>query len=187
MPTPRTRLSKEERRTQLLDAAETLLIERGTPALTMERLAEYAGVSKALPYSHFDNSDEVLVAVYQRVVFELGRRVVETLEQSSDEDDRVALVVNRYFDTVRELGPILGVVTAPGSRASELADGDRRIGVHFLADLLVKYFGAEPKRAKAAAPILLAALTGALNAWATGHASRRDAEELTATMIRSVL
>ena len=32
----------------------------------MERLAAEAGVSKALPYKHFDNSEQVLAELYRR-------------------------------------------------------------------------------------------------------------------------
>lgn len=38
-----------------------MLLERGAAAITMEGLAVQAGVSKALPYIHFDNAEAVLI------------------------------------------------------------------------------------------------------------------------------
>ena len=53
----------EDRRDHLLDEAAAILVAHGAAVLTMERLAESAGVSKALPYKHFDNVQHVLVAL----------------------------------------------------------------------------------------------------------------------------
>ena len=153
----------------------------------MERVAEYAGVSKALPYSHFDNSDDVLVALHQRVVGELGRRILQSLEDAPKGEDLTNLVVRTYFDTVVDLGPVLAAVTAPGSPSSRLADGDQRRGPRFVAHLFIEHFEVSKARAKAIAPVALSALLGATSAWADGVASRRQAEELSVTVLRALL
>ena len=72
---PRPRLTRNARRDQLLDAAAVLIVSEGIPALTMERLAVRAGVSKALPYSHFERSEDVLAELYRRETGALVRRV----------------------------------------------------------------------------------------------------------------
>ncbi len=184
---PRVRLTREARREQILDAAAELLVERGSASVTMERVAEWAGVSKALPYAHFDNSDEVLVALYHRVVGELGTRVVVALEGCGPSDDRITVVVRTYLDTVAELGPILGAVTAPGSPSSELADGDRRVGPTFLAGLLVEYFDVAEPEARAMAPVILASLDGAVAAWVDRVASRSQVEAMSVAVLRTLL
>lgn len=186
-PTTRPRLRREDRREQILDAAANLLVAQGAAGVTMERLAEWAGVSKALPYSHFENSDAVLVALYERVVGELGRRILTALETADPETDRVALLVEVYLDAVRDIGPILGAVTAPGSRPSELADDDQRLGVRFLGDLLTTHFDVVAKQARVAAPILLSAATGAVSAWREGDGSRQDVEAITVAVFRAAL
>lgn len=192
MPVPdaanaRVRLRRDERREQLLDAAATLLAERGDGAVTMERVAAWAGVSKALPYAHFDNSDDVLVAVHHRVVGELGRRVVTALDASDPGSDRAALLVATYFDTVADLGPVLGAVTAPGSRTAELGDQDRKTGPRFAARLLTRYFDVPREQARGAGPIVLSALTGAVRAWGDRAASRRELEALATAAVRALV
>lgn len=186
-PKTRSRLSREARREQLLDAAARLVVDRGSTAVTMERLAEWAGVSKALPYAHFDNSDEVLVALYRRVVTELGQRVLDALESAEPGIDKVELVVRTYLDTVADLGPVLSAVTAPGSQSAALADGDQRIGPRFVARLLIDHFDLPRSRADAVAPILLAALTGAVAAWADRAGTRRQVEEMSVTVMRALV
>lgn len=185
----RTRLRKEDRRDQLLDAAEKILLEQGTAGVTMERLAEFAGVSKALPYSHFENADAVLLAVYGRVVGDLGSRLVDALEGAPTEPrrDRTTLLVDTYLDTVAEIGPVLGVVTAPGSRTAELADGDQRLGVRFLTDLLVDQFAVAPARASLAAPIMLATATGSVAAWQAGDGTRAEIAALMVDLFETAM
>jgi AcrR family transcriptional regulator len=180
-------MSRAARREQLLDASGRLLVERGAEAVTMERVAEWAGVSKALPYAHFENSDDVLVALHDRVVGELGGRILGALEEAPDGVDRVRLVVATYLDTVADLGPILGAVTAPGSPSARLADRDQRIGPRFVARLLIEHFALPKDRAKAAAPIVLAALTGAVAAWSDRVASRRQVEEMSIAVLRALI
>ena len=52
-PSPRRRLSRDERQRQLLEVAWRLVREEGTEALTLGRLAEQAGVTKPVVYDHF--------------------------------------------------------------------------------------------------------------------------------------
>lgn len=163
------------------------MVERGADAVTMERLAEWAGVSKALPYAHFDNSDHVLVALYQRVARRLGNRVLEALEGTGRDDDKAVVVVRTYLDTVREMGAVLAAVSTPGSRVADLADGDTRTGSRFVADLLTDHFDVPRERATAAAPIVLAALTGAVASWRDGDGSRRDVEAIGVSVLRAVV
>lgn len=190
MPTSeaaRSRLSRDARREQLLDAAAGLMVEQGAGAVTMERVAEYAGVSKALPYSHFDNSNDVLVALYHRVVGELGSRILEALHGAADDADLVELLVTTFLDTVVDIGPVLGAVTAPGSPAAVLADADQRIGPTFVAGIMVEHFDVPRRRAEAAAPVALSALVGAVAAWGDGVASRRQAQEMSVAVLRALI
>jgi AcrR family transcriptional regulator len=52
-----------DRRTQILQAALALIPERGLRSLTMEQVAEAAGVSAAAIYWHFASKDALVIAV----------------------------------------------------------------------------------------------------------------------------
>lgn len=60
------RVPAEQRRTQLLDAALHLVVTRGHPAVTMEAVAEQAGVTKPVVYGIFTGRTELLAALLQR-------------------------------------------------------------------------------------------------------------------------
>ena len=153
----------------------------------MERVAEWAGVSKALPYAHFENRDEVLIALHQRVVVELGTRILRALEAADPATDRIPLLVATYLDTVADLGPVLEAVTTPGSPSAALAEGDSRVGPRFVARVLREHFGVSRDRAAATAPVLLAALTGAVAAWSDRVAKRPEVEEMSIAVVRALI
>lgn len=62
-----TKLTKAERRDQLLKTARSIVRERGADALTLGRLAESAGVSKPLAYEHFGTREDLLIALYRKI------------------------------------------------------------------------------------------------------------------------
>lgn len=180
---PIGRLSKEGRREQLLDVAAEFVVERGVASLTMEGLAERAGVSKALPYQHFDNANAVLVALYEREIGLLGRRVYDAVDGIADPEGRVRLAIHAYFDVVAERGRVLGAFTGAGSNVAAEADGGARTGVAFVAELLVRPFGFSGSRARALASMFLGTLGGATDSWTHGDAGRRSTEAVLASVI----
>ncbi|MFI0424405.1 TetR/AcrR family transcriptional regulator [Spongiactinospora sp. 9N601] len=65
--TPRTKPAGE-RRTDLLDAAEALLLSRGVDGFTIEDVTTGAGVAKGTFYLHFANKGDLLDALRERYV-----------------------------------------------------------------------------------------------------------------------
>ncbi|SFD70994.1 TetR/AcrR family transcriptional regulator [Roseivivax sediminis] len=59
------RLSKAERRAQLLTTALAVVREEGTDRLSLGHLAERAGVSKPVAYDHFGDRSGLLIALYK--------------------------------------------------------------------------------------------------------------------------
>lgn len=62
---PSQRLSKTERRQQLLETALLIVQEEDVDSLTLGRLAERAGVSKPVVYDHFATRSALLIEVYK--------------------------------------------------------------------------------------------------------------------------
>jgi AcrR family transcriptional regulator len=65
---PRTRLAPELRREQLLDVAMTLFEHRAYDAVTLEGIAEAAGVSPGLVHHYFGTKREVFLGVVARAI-----------------------------------------------------------------------------------------------------------------------
>lgn len=64
-----------ERRTEILDAAESLLGEGGAPAVTMRAVVRKANLSPRYFYESFGSREELLAAVYDRVEADLLARM----------------------------------------------------------------------------------------------------------------
>jgi AcrR family transcriptional regulator len=63
----RIRLDPEQRRTQLLDLGVQLLPESGLEELSIDLLAEHAGISRGLLYHYFSNKRDFHLAVLRRM------------------------------------------------------------------------------------------------------------------------
>lgn len=103
MPGPaRTRLTHEERRAGILDAAARVIVDRGVHAFRIQDVADAAGVSQPLVSAHFSSRDDLIAAAFLRaderalddVAEELralppGReRVMRFVHSSTLEDDQ---------------------------------------------------------------------------------------------------
>ncbi|MDN5895962.1 MAG: TetR/AcrR family transcriptional regulator, partial [Nocardioides sp.] len=64
--TPRVRMNPASRREQLLDLGVTLLATRSLDEISIEMLAEEAGISRGLLYHYFGNKQDFHEAVVRR-------------------------------------------------------------------------------------------------------------------------
>jgi AcrR family transcriptional regulator len=95
---PRTRLSPAQRRTQLLDLGVSLLATRSLDQLTIDLLAEEAGISRGLLYHYFGTKHDFHEAVVRRAVDDL---VEQTAPPTGGEPlDRLLASVAAYVDYV---------------------------------------------------------------------------------------
>ena len=77
--TPKRRLTAEERRTGILDAALAVFSERGYHDASIDEIAGEAGVSKALIYEHFSSKQELYGELIARNARDLTQRVAGAL------------------------------------------------------------------------------------------------------------
>lgn len=98
--TGRTRLSPDERRAQLLELGADLLSQHGIDAITIDLLADEAGVSRGLLYHYFGSLQGFREAVVRHAVDQL---VAETAPSSQGEPlERLLTSVGVYVDYVRD-------------------------------------------------------------------------------------
>ncbi|MGW5422546.1 TetR/AcrR family transcriptional regulator [Streptomyces sp. NPDC003943] len=124
------RLSVEERRIQLLDAAQTLFAHRPPEDVSLDDVAEVAGVSRPLVYRYFPGGKQQL---YEAAL----RSSADALERCFAEPpagpptERLARVLDRYLAFVDEhdagfAALLRGGSVAETSRTSAIVDEVRR-------------------------------------------------------------
>jgi AcrR family transcriptional regulator len=95
-----TRLPKEQRRIQVLDAAREVFVESGYHAAGMDDIAERAGVSKPVLYQHFPGKLDLYLALLDAGIDDLLATMDIALRSTSDNKKRVQAAVGAYFDFV---------------------------------------------------------------------------------------
>lgn len=99
----RTRMSPQQRRRQLLDFGEELATEQPLENVTIEAVAERAGVSRALIFHYFESKQDFHLALVQEWAEQMQARTLPP----PDLDDPVAMLtasMSAYIDYVAENG-----------------------------------------------------------------------------------
>ncbi|MEV6958718.1 TetR/AcrR family transcriptional regulator [Streptomyces sp. NPDC051207] len=134
------RLSVEERRSQLLDAALSLFAHRDPEGVSLDDVAERAGVSRPLVYRYFPGGKQQL---YEAAL----RSAADELEKCFDEPregpllGRLSRALDRYLAFVDHHDAgfsalLRGGSVAETSRTSAIVDGVRRAAAeHILSHL----------------------------------------------------
>lgn len=184
--TAQKRMSKGQRRHQLLDVAATLLAEGDTQNVTMERVAEHAGVSKALPYAHFENAEDLLVTLYRRSSVELGEAIWRALESADEDDDLASVWADAYYHCSITQGVVFAALIRPGSPVPAKADG-RGHAEEFVSKILHRHFGVDPGHARATAAVLQGAFHGGSHTWLRDPRARSIVVATAADVVRGVV
>jgi AcrR family transcriptional regulator len=79
-----SRASGEQTRRALLDAAVTLVAERGWDAVTTRQIAERAGVNQGLIHYHFRSKDQLVHAAFERALRETFAEPGAALARATD-------------------------------------------------------------------------------------------------------
>jgi AcrR family transcriptional regulator len=108
------RPSRVERREFFLDVVSTLVADEGLAAVTMERVAVLAEVSKPVLYSHFADRGALLIALLERCWHELDAAVQVRLRSARTLDESIEALVRAYFDELDRQGSVLQLMVVSG-------------------------------------------------------------------------
>jgi AcrR family transcriptional regulator len=110
------RLPPDQRRQQLIDAALSVILERGYGRVSIEAVARVAGVTRPVVYDHFPNLGRLLHALIERE----EHYALAQLEQIVPEDpgeleptDLLAAGVRRFLDAVASRPATWRVILLP--------------------------------------------------------------------------
>lgn len=86
-------------RLDILDVAEELLAEKGSPdAVSMRAIADRVGVTPPAIYRHFDDKDELFFECCNRRFAEMGERMRAAAEQQGSAMGRLEAMGRAYID-----------------------------------------------------------------------------------------
>lgn len=132
MGTTPTRLSKQARRAQLLDAAVAIVRTQGADGLTLVTLAEAAGVSRPIVYDHFGTRPGLLLALYQRLDERHRAAIARAIAEATPTAPAIAHVISTaYFACATDM-PELNAVSAALRGNPETAAAQRDMNDGYL-------------------------------------------------------
>ena len=94
------RMPKDQRRAQLLDAANDVFTTKGYHASAMDDIAEAAGVSKPVLYQHFASKLDLYLALLDQSCDRLVEMVQDALASTENNADRVVATVGAFYEFV---------------------------------------------------------------------------------------
>ena len=176
----RERISAEERRVRILDAAVEVFAERGYTAAKMQDIAARAGVVPSVLYDHFGSKRELHITLLELHALQLRERSLSPPEGASVED-MVRASIASYFEFVEKDPFLFRFLHRDLPADPEIADVRQELadrGTAGIADL-IRFGAADAKPIKGitvdeAAWILARATQAACHGVATWWYENRD-------------
>lgn len=162
------RLQSSARRDALLDTAVALVRVNGVQEVSMEAVAERAGVSRPLVYKHFANRDELLAAAYRREASKLHQDLTTEVAAAGNVEEMYHALLRGSLRATIERGQIFAALRAAGGWNRDIRREQRsrdRKTVRAFAAVAARQYGLEHRRATAVTAVLLGALDAVLAQW----------------------
>lgn len=162
------RLARSSRRDALLDAAAELVAGGDVDSVSMEAVAEQAGVSRPLVYKHFANRSELLAALYQRESALLHSELATDVEAAVSLEEMFRALIRGALRAQASRGAALAALRSAGVRNRAHRDVQLRrdrTTVRYFGAQAAKEFGLEEREARTAMRVALGAVDSVLAQW----------------------
>ena len=133
----RTRLAPEVRRESIVEAATEVFAERGLDAVTMDDIADAAGVAKGTVYLYFDSKEDLVTALQARYAEGLIAQAGALLQVGGRGSrvrrlDAFVAGIAAAYEANHRMYHVL--FEAPGASEAAIMDGFRDLLRRFIAD-----------------------------------------------------
>jgi AcrR family transcriptional regulator len=187
--TPPRRMTRPERRYQLLATAAELIAEKGVSGLTMEGLAREVGVTKPIVYDHFANVTGILVALLEQAFEQLEGDIDAIMNSDEPLEARIRASTHLSLSVLSENPSLLTLITGPlgdpelDKKRQELRDQRSQKWTRWYR----RELGLDRQTADVITAMLQAAMEGAARQVLRGRAPRSLIERLAADLVATGL
>ena len=123
----RQREEKEERRRTIIDAAETVLREKGRGDMAMGDIAEEARLSRSLLYVYFEDMEDIVLAVTLRGFQSMRERFEHAVKEHEVGRQQIRAVGDAYVQFAQEESMYFDLVAQFESRSADADDAPQRV------------------------------------------------------------
>ena len=100
---------KEQRRSDIINAAEKLFFAKGYDDVSMNDIANEVELSKATLYLYFANKEELFFAIVLRGTLILNSTIKEEVEKAKSGIDKVSAFRNAYYEFTKNYGDYIRI------------------------------------------------------------------------------
>src|ERR1700687_211300 len=177
------RLPAEQRREHLLDVGAAIILDSGFETLTMESVAERAGVSKGLGYAYFENAGAL--ALYDREMAEFYRRILEATAGVESFDERLRRALRAHLDLVTERGVLFVILQTKLSGRKLKRTVRQCLGpfIDFWSRQMEEEFAVDPAVADSVASAMLSVADIFARSWHAKRLPKREVDGLCAEFV----
>ncbi|QKG72199.1 TetR/AcrR family transcriptional regulator [Erythrobacter mangrovi] len=121
------RRDEQDRGEQILAAAERLILETGTPSISLNEIAAQVGVSRSLLYTYYDGVPQIVDALFRRHTQRLEQLIDARLSGASGFRERMVALFGAYLENLVEHGPLALIVLRERNQDSPLSEESSRL------------------------------------------------------------
>lgn len=91
-----------KRRAEIIEATFFCIALKGYSNITMQNIADSAGVSKGVIHYYFRNKEELFISVFEKLINDLDSHIASRVERAKQPNDKILAVIRAVFEKVRE-------------------------------------------------------------------------------------
>ncbi len=91
-----------KRRAEIIEATFFCIALKGYSNITMQDIADSAGVSKGVIHYYFRNKDELFLSVFEKLVKDLDGHIASKVERAKTPPEKVRAIIGAVFEKVKE-------------------------------------------------------------------------------------
>jgi AcrR family transcriptional regulator len=184
-----TRVAAAVRRVQLLEVAADIVSSGGVRALTVEAVAEKAGVHRPIVYRHFENAEQLLAAVIERELGLLGRSTKSVVDGVEGFEPRLRAAMTSWMHQFASSAMLMNAALVRAPTTDELRARRRAQNNASMSWLTAELnsAGLTATDSEIAAALLLTGLTGVVSLWRAKRITRDIATDRFVAMATSIV
>ncbi|MCK6547928.1 TetR family transcriptional regulator [Myxococcota bacterium] len=105
------RVSREDKRRRIVDAAVEVFAEKGFFGARVAEIAEAAGVADGTIYLYFKSKDDILIAIFEEKMAEILVRFHALLDEHDEPEAKMRRYVTEHLRLVAEQPELMQVLT----------------------------------------------------------------------------
>lgn len=97
-------MTEEKQNTEkaILEAAKEVFVEYGFDGASMQKIADRAGINKALLHYYFRSKEKLFEATFREVFVSMVPPLIDTMKKEKPLEEKIRIFVEKYIDTLRD-------------------------------------------------------------------------------------